>query len=285
VLHPVDLGQLLSHLVDWSAVFGYMAVGLLAAAVEYVYGAALARSPVPEARSRGYAHMLEAAGGFASAGFFFAVTLAVAGAVSLGDAPAPSGALGVLAASMDRFSKWLIDLASLEKDLTLTVILSTLASTVNASAVLARLAVQALYAASAAFYFALSLLVEAGAGKLMVAAGAACLCAPRLRRLGPYLIFSALAAVAVSCAAARAIGDVASNLEFSYAPFQNPFDLARIGEAVTGAVLGKIVRDGYRAASALIAVSVGTAVAGAAAAAASAAAGGFAESIVNRLRL
>jgi len=281
----VDLGQLLSYLVDWSAVFGYMVVGLLAAAIEYVYGAALARSPVPEARSRGYAHMLEAAGGFASAGIFFAATLAVAGAVSLGDVPAPSGALSVLAASMDRFSKWLIDLASLEKDLTLTVILSTLASTVNASAVLARLAVQALYAASAAFYFALSLLVEAGAGKLMVAAGAACLCAPRLRTLGPYLIFSALAAVTVSCAAARAIGDVASNLEFSYAPFQNLFDLARIGEAVTGVVLGKIVRDGYRATSALIAVSVGTAVAGAAAAAASGAAGGFAESIVNRLRL
>jgi len=281
----VDLRQLLSYLVDWNAVSGYMVVGLLAAAVEYVYGAALARSPVPEARSRGYAHMLEAKGGFAAAGIFFAITLAVSSAVSLGDVPAPNSALSALAASMDRFSKWLIDLASLEKDLTLTVILSTLASTVNASAALARLAVQALYALAAAFYFALSLLVEAGAGKLMVAAGAACLCAPRLRRLGPYLIFSAIAAVAVACAAARALDAVASNLEFSYAPFQNPFDLARIGETVTGVVLGKIVRDGYRAAATLIGISVGAAVTGAVAAAASSAAGGFAESLVNRLRL
>jgi len=281
----VDLRQLLLYLVDWSAVFGYMVVGLVAAVIEYVYGAALARSGVPEARSRGYAHMLEAKAGFAAAGLFFAIALAVSSAISLGDVPPPSSALDALAAAMDRFSKWLIDLASLEKDLTLTVILSTLASTVGASAVLARVAVQALYALAAAFYFALSLLVGAGAGKLMVAAGAMCLCTPRLRRLGPYLIFSALAAVAVSCGAAGALYAVASNLEFSYAPFQNPFDLARIGEAVTGVVLGKIVRDGYRAAAALVGISVGTAVAGAVAAAASSAAGGFAESFVNRLRL
>ena len=283
----MDLRQLIAYLLDWSQIGAYMAVGLLAAAVEYVYGAALARSPVPEARARGYAHIQEALGGFAATGLFFFIVFAVAGAVSV-SLPPPGEAQAMLKHARDRLVKWVIELANLEKDLTAAVITAPLVQTVAASAILARFAIHSLLALTSAFSFALPILTG-GVGQLMVAAGAACMCTPRLRRLGPYLIFSAVALLVVSCGVARAAYDVAQDLKFKYEGFgslPNPVEFLRIiYELLTGKLIPALVSDGYVSARALVWVSIGIAAVATITAAASAAAGGFADSLVNRVRL
>jgi hypothetical protein len=267
----------------------YAILGLLAAAVEFVYGLALSRSPVNEVRSRGYHHMWEAAGGLAAAGFFILCVVAVAQGVSLAGFPSPNDAKFMLDQARDRFVKWLIEVANLEKDLTAAVITSPLVQTIAASAILGRFALQSLLALVSAFSFALSLLVDMGVGQLMVAIGIACLSTPRLRRLGPYLIFSAIALLIVSCGVARASYDLAQQLKFKYegaGSLPNPIEFFRkIFEVLTGTLIPTLVNDGYAAAQTFVWVSIGIAAAAAVTAAASAAAGGFADSLVNRIRL
>jgi hypothetical protein len=267
----------------------YASLGLLAAAIEFVYGLALSRSPVTEVRSRGYRHMWEAAGGMAAAGVFIACVVAVAQGISLAGFPSPSDAKFMLDQARDRFVKWLIEVANLEKDLTAAVITAPLTQTIAASAILGRFALQSLLALVSAFSFALPLLVDAGVGQLMVAAGIACLCTPRLRHLGPYLIFSAIALLIVSCGVARASYDLAQQLKFKYegaGSLPNPIEfLKKIFEVLTGTLIPTLVNDGYAAAQTFAWVSIGIAAAAAVAAAASAAAGGFADSLVNRIRL
>jgi hypothetical protein len=267
----------------------YALLGLLAAAIEFVYGLALARSPVAEVRSRGYHHMWEAAGGMAAAGFFILCVVAVAQAVSLAGFPSPDAAKFMLDQARDRFVKWLIEVANLEKDLTAAVITAPLVQTVAASSLLGRFAIQSLLALTSAFSFALPLLVDMGVGQLMVAAGIACLCTPRLRRLGPYLVFSAITLLVVSCGVARASYDVAQQLRFRYegaGSLPNPIEfLKKIFEVLTGTLIPTLVNDGYASARTFAWVSIGIAVAAAVTAAASAAAGGFADSLVNRIRL
>jgi hypothetical protein len=267
----------------------YALLGLLAAAIEFVYGLALSRSPVNEVRSRGYHHMWEAAGGMAAAGVFVLCVVAVAQGVSLAGFPSPNDAKFMLDQARDRFVKWLIEVANLEKDLTAAVITSPLVQTIAASAILGRFALQSLLALVSAFSFALSLLVDMGVGQLMVAIGIACLSTPRLRRLGPYLIFSAIALLIVSCGVARASYDLAQQLKFKYegaGSLPNPIEFFRkIFEVLTGTLIPTLVNDGYASAQTFVWVSIGIAAAAAVTAAASAAAGGVADSFVNRIRL
>jgi hypothetical protein len=266
----------------------YSVLGLLAAAIEFAYGAALARSPVAEVRSRGYRHMWEAAGGMAAAGVFVLCVLAVAQAVSLAGLPSPKEAETMLEQARDRFVKWIIEVANLEKDLTAAVITSPLVQTVAASALLGRFAIQSLLALVSAFSFVLPLLTG-GVGQTMVAIGIACLCTPRLRHLGPYLIFSAVALLIVSCGVARAAYDCAQQLKFRYEGYgslPNPFEFLRtIFDMLRDQLVRTLVNDGYAAAQTFAWTSIGIAAAAAVAAAASAAAGGFADSLVNRIRL
>jgi hypothetical protein len=283
----------MQQFVEWLVspdAWKYASLGLLAAAVEFVYGVALARSPVAEVRSRGYHHMWEAAGGLAAAGFFVLSVVAVAQALSaLAGLPSPKEAETMLDQARDRFVKWIIEVANLEKDLTAAVITAPLTQTIAASSILGRFALQSLLALVSAFSFALSLLVDAGVGQLMVAIGIACLSTPRLRRLGPYLIFSAIALLIVSCGVARASYDLAQQLKFRYeglGSLPNPIEfLRKIFEALTGTLVPTLVNDGYAAAQTLVWVSIGIAAAATVTAAASAAAGGFADSLVNRIRL
>ena len=280
--------QFIQWLVSAEA-WKYAVAGLAAAAVEFLYGAALARAPDAQTRARGYSHMWEAVGGFAAAGFFVACVLAVSAGISLAGVPSPNEAKLMLEQARDRFVKWLIELANLEKDLTAAVITAPLVQTVGASSVLGRFAIQSLLALVSAFSFALPLLVDAGVGQLMVAVGIACLCTPRLRRLGPWLIFSAIAILAVACGVAGAAYDLASELKFKYegaGSLPNPIEfLKKIFEVLTGTLIPTLVNDGYAAARTLVWISIGIAAAATIAAAASAAAGGFADSLVNRVRL
>jgi hypothetical protein len=233
--------------------------------------------------------MWEAAGGLAAAGFFILCVVAVAQGVSLAGFPSPNDAKFMLDQARDRFVKWLIEVANLEKDLTAAVITSPLVQTIAASAILGRFALQSLLALVSAFSFALSLLVDMGVGQLMVAIGIACLSTPRLRRLGPYLIFSAIALLIVSCGVARASYDLAQQLKFKYegaGSLPNPIEFFRkIFEVLTGTLIPTLVNDGYAAAQTFVWVSIGIAAAAGVTAAASAAAGGFADSLVNRIRL
>jgi hypothetical protein len=267
----------------------YALLGLLAAAIEFVYGLALSRSPVNEVRSRGYHHMWEAAGGLAAAGVFVLCVVAVAQGISLAGIPSPSDAKTMLGQAQNRTATWLIEVANLEKDLTAAVITAPLTQTIAASAILGRFALQSLLAIISAFSFVLTLLVDGGVGQMMVAIGIACLSTPRLRRLGPYLIFSAIALLIVSCGVARASYDLAQQLKFEYKGFgslPNPFEFLRIiFDLLRNQLIPTIVNDGYAAAQTFAWVSIGIAVAAAVTAAASAAAGGFADSLVNRIRL
>jgi hypothetical protein len=267
----------------------YASLGLLAAAVEFVYGAALARSPVTEVRSRGYHHMWEAAGGLAAAGFFILCVVAVAQGISLAGFPSPKDAKFMLDQARDRFVKWLIQVANLEKDLTAAVITAPLTQTIAASSILGRFALQSLLALVSAFSFVLPLLVDAGVGQMMVAVGIACLSTPRLRRLGPYLIFSAIAMLIASCGVARAAYDLARQLKFEYeglGSLPNPLEFLRtIFDLLRNELIPTLVNDGYASAQTFVWISIGIAFAAAVTAAASAAAGGFADSLVNRIRL
>jgi hypothetical protein len=280
----MKLDELLVALWDWGT--PWLLVGLLGALIEYAWGFALSRSPVSEVRGRGYALMQEALGSFAAVGFFFFATSAVASAITLPSAQYPSQAMRTLQSAVQGYADWLSGLAALEKDLTLTFLLSPLTGVLTASAALARMTMQYLLYVSAALYAVLDLLWNKGVGKLMVAVGSGLLCVPRLRRLGPYLIFSALAATAVACAAAPALFSVVENPNFTYKPaLWNPWDLRRVAEAVTGHVMNLIFEDGKNAAFTAVGVSLGIGIAAPVTAAASAAAGGVADSIVNRFRL
>jgi hypothetical protein len=110
-----------------------------------------------------------------------------------------------------------------------------------------------------------------------------------LRRLGPYLIFSAIAMLIASCGVARASYDLAQQLKFKYDGFgslPNPLEFLRvIFDLLRNVLIPTLVNDGYAAAQTLVWVSIGIAAAAAVAAATSAAAGGFADSLVNRIRL
>ena len=284
----MTLNQLITYLTDWNMIFAYMAVGFIAAAVEYVYGLFLSHSPVAEARARGYARMHEAVAGFVTVTLFFMAVNAVAAAISQPNIPPPSAAVSMLERARDRFVKWLIEVANLEKDLTAAVITAPLVQTVAAAAMLGRIALQSMLALVAAFSFALPLMTG-GLGQLMLAAGAACMATPRLRHLGPYLIFSAIAILVSGCGVASAANDLAEQLKFKYEGFgslPNPIEFFRIiYELLTGRLIPALVNDGYNAARTLIWVSIGIAAAAVVAAAASGAAGGFADSLVNRIRL
>jgi hypothetical protein len=280
----MTLDELLLALWDWGT--PWLLVGLIGALIEYAWGFALSRSPVNEVRGRGYALMQEALGSFAAVGFFLFCAAAVASAITLPSAEYPSKAMDTLKLAMEKYADWLSGLAALEKDLTLTFLLSPLVSVLTASSALARMTMQYLLYVSAALYAVLDVMWNMGAGRLMVAVGSGLLCVPRLRRLGPYLIFSALAATAVACAAAPAIYSVVESPHFRYKPsLWNPWDLWSIAGSITGDTMRAIFEDGKNAAFTAVGVSLGIGIAAPATAAASAAAGGFAESIVNRFRL
>jgi hypothetical protein len=295
----VDIGQLLSRLVEWNGVTGnYILVGAAAALAEYAYGFLLSRSAVAEQRARGYSTMQDALASFLVLFlFFFAVNGAVAAVHEVADSvahlssfPEPSQAINILAQARDRFVRWLIQVANLEKDLTGAVLTAPLVATVAASSTLGRFALQTLLTVVVFLEALLRALVEQGAAKVMVAAGSLCILTPRLRRLGPYLIFSAVALTLVGCGTAYAVSPLLSGedeLRFRYEGFAglpNPIEL--ITKAIDfNKTINDLVHDGYVSSRAAAWVSLGLGAAAAVTAAASAAAGGLADSLASRLRL
>jgi hypothetical protein len=294
----VDLNQLLARLVEWNGVTGnYILVGAAVALAEYAYGFLISRSAVAEQRARGYSIMQDALASFLVLFlFFFAVNGAVAvvhavadSAAPLSSFPEPSQAADTLAQARDRFATWIIQVANLEKDLAGAVLTAPLVATVAASSALGRFAIQTLLTI-VVFLEALLRTLEAGVAKVMVAAGSLCILTPRLRRLGPYLIFSAVALIVVGCGTAYTVSPLLEGegaLRFRYEGFAglpNPIEL--ITKAIDfNKTINDLVHDGYVSSRAAAWVSLGLGAAAAVTAAASAAAGGLADSLANRLRL
>lgn len=267
----------------WVGGSPFFAAAAAAVIIEYAYGLLLTRAEGVEQRARGYSIMYDSLEAFVLAALTIAVTGALAPLALAGlTIAAPEDGAAALGCALQRFTEYLVDLANMERDLTIFPITAPLVAPVTASSLLARSMLQALLFIGGALYFAATTILAAPLRSLMLALGFALTGVRRVKRLGPYMVFSVLSMYVVTGAAAPYIASVANSLEFDYgSEVVNPV------EAIAkqfGNVVGTLIEDGKAAAQAVFTLSVGVAAAAAVAAAASHAAGGFADTIMSRLR-
>jgi|GEM_PF-2547933 len=258
----------------------FYTVAMAAVAAELAYGAWLLNNPSSQLKSRGYEMIYNALESCVS-GILLAAVLVGApsllGLFGIAYLP-PSSAAGLYLAARDRYVSYIMDLSNVARDLTLTGILSPLATTWYAASGLANIFSNYLVALSSALLVASRFCQFFGAS--LVSLGVVLTGTTRFRRLGPAL------AVGVAClelfagVAAPYFYENAAGLKFKYLEIP----LSGIAQYFAGAV-GEVVEDAKSMGefSAWISLSLG--VAAAVSAGASAAAGGLSESLISRLRL
>jgi|YelNatPaOPRAMG01_1025707.scaffolds.fasta_scaffold24274_3 hypothetical protein len=258
----------------------FYTVATAAVAAELAYGAWLLNNPSPQLKSRGY-EMIYNALESCVAGILLAAVLVGApsllGLFGIAYLP-PSSAAGLYLAARDRYVSYIMDLSNVARDLTLTGILSPLATTWYAASGLANIFSNYLVALSSALLVASRFCQFFGAS--LVSLGVVLTGITRFRRLGPAL------AVGVAClelfagAAAPYFFENAAGLKFKYLGIP----LSGIAQYFAGAV-GEVVEDAKSMGEFSAWVSLSLGVAAAVSAGASAAAGGLPESLISRLRL
>jgi hypothetical protein len=268
--------------IEWFSInWHWYGVAAAALALEYAYALLLTRSPAPDARARGYSLMFDSLEGFLHGVLLLAAVAALEGVVLAGVRILPPAAAEVRWGwAAERLASYLLSIAMLERDLTITVILSPLAGTVAASSVLARYASQFLLYFCAAMLFLTQVLMSYGS--LMVSVGIALTGIRRVRSLGPYLVFSVLGLAALSGGLAPYVSQSLEQLRYSY---QGGLDLlGEVGGVIWGTTLRNLLDDGRLLAQVATLTAVASGVVAAASAAASRAAGGIAETIASRIR-
>lgn len=272
-----------SLVIEWFAIhWEWYGVAAAALALEYAYALLLTRSPAPDVRARGYNLVFDSLVGFLHGLLLLAAISALEGVVLAGVRILPPAAAEVQWSwAAERLARYLLSIAVLERDLTVTVILSPLAGTVAASSMLARYAGQFLLYYAAAMLFVTRILYEYGS--LMVSAGIAMTGVRRVRSLGPYLVFSVLGLAALSGGLAPYVVQSLADLRFNYT--SGVIDV--LSEAFKQLFLnrlGDLIEDGKLLAQTATVAAVAGGVAAAASAAASRAAGGLAETLAARIR-
>ncbi|MEM4455126.1 MAG: hypothetical protein QXT28_10470 [Thermofilaceae archaeon] len=276
----MDPKSLLGWLLTGANVAAFSAAFAIAV-LQYTYGAFLARGTPGEQRARGYALMYDAMEGVVIGMMFFLGVFSLTPLVLVGYRfPSPPEAAGKFSDAAQRFSKWLLDLAFLERDLTLLPIFAPLATTIAASALLGRVAVQVLLGLSTGMAAAAQLMNDYG--PYLFGTGLALACTSRTRRLGVYLAVTAISVCITLGLASNHVAAVADSLTFEYSS-GNIIDFVTKG--LLQQAISQLLEDGKTAAMGLITLSISLAIAAVAAAAASSAAGGFADSIISRIRL
>jgi hypothetical protein len=264
--------------VNWS----YMALAFSAMLVEALWGLHLTHSPVPSVRERGYSLIWESLEGF-TFGALLLLSIAVFEGPILGWVKGVDVATAerMWAEAQQRLSDYLLSIALLERDLSLTVVFSSLAGTVGASSILARFMAQYLLFFSTAMLF-LTYIVK-GYGSLMFSIGIALASVRRVRSIGSYLVFSVIAIVVASCSLAPFVYNSLQSLRFSYKPGIIDVFSEAFKQLFTDR-LRDLIEDGkllsYIATVATVAVAVITAVA----AALSRASGGLMDTLMSRVR-
>ena len=269
-------------MIEWFAIrWEWYGVAAAALALEYAYALLLTRSPAPDVRARGYNLVFDSLVGFLHGLLLLAAISALEGVVLAGVRILPP------AAAEEKWSwaaeglvQYLLGIAMLERDLTITAILSPLAGTVAASSMLARYAGQFLLYYAAAMLFATRILYEYGS--LMVSAGIAMTGIRRVRSLGPYLVFSVLGLAALSGGLAPYVSQSLQQLKYSYHSGLDFFK--EVGGVLWGTTIKNILDDGKLLAQTATVTAVATGVVVAVSAAASRAAGGLAETLAARIR-
>ncbi|MEM1522424.1 MAG: hypothetical protein QXU69_05325 [Thermofilaceae archaeon] len=276
----MDPKSLLGWLLSGANVAAFSAAFAIAA-VQYVYGAFLARGTPGEQRARGYALMYDSVEGVVIGMMFFLGVFSLTPLILAGyEFQSPSAAAETLRAAVDRFIKWLMNVAELERDLSLFPLFAPLATTVASSSVLGRVTIQLLVGLSSGMAVAAEIMNSIA--PWMFGTGLALACTSRTRRLGVYLAITAISVCIVLGIAAPYVKSTAEQLKFEYRS-GNIIDF--IYKGLLQQALQQLIEDGKLSATCTITLSIGLAVAAIAAAAASAAAGGFADSIISRIRL
>jgi len=255
-------------------------VAMAAVAAELAYGAWLLSTPSPHLKSRGY-EIIYSALESCVAGILLAVVLV--GAPSLLSVFGvsylpPASAAALYAVARDRYVAYVMDLSNVARDLTLTGVLSPLASTWYAASGLANIFSSYLVALSSALLVASRFCQIFGAP--LASLGVVLTGVSRFRRLGPALAVSVACLEVFAGAAAPYFYQNAASLKFRYLGVP----LSGIAQYFAGAV-GEVVEDAKSMGefSAWISLSLG--VAAAVSAGAATAAGGLPESLISRLRV
>lgn len=249
-------------------------------AAELAYGAWLLSTPSPQLKSRGY-EMIYSALESCVAGVLLAVVLAGAPSLlrlfGITYLP-PSSAVGLYSAARDRYVSYVMDLSNVARDLTLTGILSPLATTWYAASGLANIFSSYLVALSSALLVASRFCQIFGAP--LVSLGIVLTGIAKFRRLGPALAVGVACLELLAGAAAPYFFENATSLKFRY----TGIPLSGIAQYFAGAV-GEVVEDAKTMGEFSAWISLALGVAAMVSAGASAAAGGLPESLVSRLRL
>jgi hypothetical protein len=264
--------------VNWQWYTAFAAIVIL----EIIYAVMLMHDPSPERRARGYSQLLDALEALVYGTLLLGAIIFVSSTVIVGvNIVDPDVAKIYWESVIQRLINYQLSLALLQRDLTLTVVLSPLVGTINSASLLTHIVMNYLLFFSVAMYFLTILAINYGS--LMVSAGLAFTSTRRLRSIGPYLVFSIIAIAVISGGLAYYVYDAVMNLQFNYTSgvidvFSEAFKELFFGR------LNDLINDGKRLAEVAIVVSVVSAFVLAIAAAASRAAGGLADTIMSRVR-
>lgn len=256
------------------------AIATTVIAAELAYGSWLLNLPSPHHRARGYEVI------------YSAIESCVTGAVLaliLTSAPSllkafglnylePTIAVAHYVAARDRYTNYVVDLANVARDLTLTGIFSPLASTWFAASGLANIFTSYLVALSSALLIAARFCELFGS--TLASLGIMLSGVSRVRRLGVSLAVSVVSLEVVVGAAAPHFLANAQALKFKYAGIP----LSGIAQYFAGAV-DAVLQDAKIMGEFAAWVSIALSVAGAVSTGVAVAAGGLSETIVSRLRV
>jgi hypothetical protein len=264
--------------VNWQWYSAFAALVIL----EIIYAVILMHDPSPERRARGYSQLLDALEAIVYGALLLAAIVFVSSTVIVGvNIVDPDVAKFYWGNITQRLINYQLSLAFLQRDLTLTVILSPLVGTINSASLLTHIVMSYLLFFSVAMFFLTVLAMNYGT--LMVSVGLALTSTRRFRGIGPYLVFSVVAIAVISGGLAYYVYDAVMDLKFNYTSgvldvFSEAFKQFFMGR------LNDLINDGKRLAEVAVVVSIVSAIVLAIAAAASRAAGGFADTIMSRVR-
>ncbi|MEM1522430.1 MAG: hypothetical protein QXU69_05355 [Thermofilaceae archaeon] len=256
------------------------AIATTVVAAELAYGAWLLNLPSPQHKARGYEVI------------YSAIESCVTGVILaslLLSTPLLLGAFGIsyleprtaavfYAAARDRYTSYVMDLANVARDLTLTGILSPLASTWYAASSLANIFTSYLVALSSALLIAARFCEYFGSS--LSSLGVVLSGVSRVRRLGVSLAVSMASLEVVVGAAAPYFLENSQALKFRY----TGVPLSGIAQYFAGAV-NEVVSDAKVMGEFAAWVSISMGIAGVLSVGIAVAAGGLADTVISRLRI
>lgn len=255
-------------------------IALTIVATELAYGAWLLNIPSVQHKARGYEVIYSAIESCVSGAILASILISAPLMLNTFGISylEPSTAAAYYAAARDRYTSYVMDLANVARDLTLTGILSPLASTWFAASSLANIFTSYLVALSNVFLISARFCEIFGS--MLASLGVVLAGTSRVRRLGVSLAISIASLEVIVGAAAPSFLENSQALKFKY--FGVP--LSGIAQYFAGAI-DEVLHDAKVMGEFAAWISISIGVAGAISAGLAVAAGGLSETIVSRLRV